>query len=354
MADCDVSRKTRVALITAKYQGYEELIKSAIEDIGCEALWIDERVGNSFWAKFLTRTGIIRKSPWLLKEHLSRMAERLQEFQADVVLFVSPETLRKNEVAALRAALPTARFLLYMYDSRANRDFDQGFLDSFDLAYSFDPVDCDAFENLHHLPLFHRHEREAVSGARASSPDYEYLFIGTARTRRVRVLSRIVKKLREIGSTHFVHIYAPSLPQFIYFSIVSQLYGGVCKISRERVEFSEYLRIIARSGYVLDIEQENQIGLTIRTIDTVFSGTALATTNQSILGYDFFKHSNVTIFSESDLKLERFQELDIKEINPHFDKYHVSSWIESIISEKIDNKYIVGTSLREDSSTVRG
>lgn len=323
----------RVALITAKYQNYERQIPQAIGEIGYEALWIDERVGNSFWAKMLTRLGLMQRLRPLVERHTDRIAAAAAAFGADKILLVSPETLRAREIARLRRKLPEARIILYVYDSSANRQLRQDMIDAADTAYSFDTVDCDAFERLHHVPLFHSHRIDKITFGTAAEPDFDFCFIGTARLRRIEVLSRVIRRLRADRARFHFYLFAPSLPQYLWFRLGAFWYGYGGTLSRARVPFETYVDTMQRSACVVDVEQANQQGLTIRTIDAVFAGRPLATSNPRVAEHDFFAHAPVSVFSPEDPVLEVPAIPPVERWRGFFDKYHIHAWLETILSE---------------------
>lgn len=323
----------RVVLITNRYQSYHEQIPAAMREIGYEALWIDERIGNSFWAKFLTRIGLVQRLRGLVDRHTDRIADQVAAFGADKILLIGPEILRARALRRLRERVPGARMVLYAWDSSTNRRLEQAMIDTVDAAYSFDTVDCDSYERLHHVPLFHSHRIEDVTLGAADSPDFDFCFIGTARLRRIAVLARALRRFKQLGRQVHVYLFAPSLPQYLWFRLAALRHRFGATLSRARVPYATYLDVMQRSACVLDVEQAGQRGLTIRTIDAVFAGRPLATTNEAIAEHDFFAHVPVSLFSPEDPDPQLPAVPDGATWREYFDKYHIHTWLETILSE---------------------
>ena len=85
------------------------------------------------------------------------------------------------------------------------------------------------------------------------------------------------------------------------------------------------------SKAVLDIVQEGQIGLTIRTMETLCLHKKLITNNKDIVNYDFYNKNNIFIIgvdSFDDLKLfinTRVGKVDKKILS----KYNFVDWVNS-------------------------
>lgn len=327
----------RVALVMNKFQGYEVSIPAAMRTAGFDAAWFDARISNGFFAKLLIRLGVVQRIRPLNDAHTDRLADRLAAYRPDRVLLISPETIHARDIARMRARLPQARIILYLWDSSQNRALDQATIDAVDAAYSFDTADCDHYTDLAHVPLFHFHEIGDIGPARTAPCDYDYCFVGTGRVRRIRVLSKVIARLKAQGATYRIYLFAPSLAQYILFKICAwrNRFGGT--ISMRKVPFADYLDMLNRSACVIDVEQENQKGLTIRTIDTVFAGRPLMTTNANVAAHDFYGHVPIGVFDPRDPDLSIPGQVRSEAWQDYFRKYSVSRWIETILTEQRPN-----------------
>jgi hypothetical protein len=67
-------------------------------------------------------------------------------------------------------------------------------------------------------------------------------------------------------------------------------------IPKDREELS---KIVENSLIVFDVNDANQSGLTLRTLDTVCMGKKLITTNMNVKDYDFYSPANIYVMIES-------------------------------------------------------
>lgn len=336
-----MSKPVRVAVIVNQFQGYEKLIPKAIEDLGFEAKWIDARIGNGFLVKLLTRLGILQSIGGITQSYVERLARDILAYGADKVLIISPEMLRGRELEQLRDHLkkkaPDTRIVLYLWDSSSNRRLDQRMIDAADAAYSFDMVDCDNFNGLHHTPLFHFHSVDTPEPPERQPSKYDYCFVGTGRVRRVKILAEIIRRLKSDKKSFYIYLYAPSFLQYVMFKICAIRYRFDAPISRVRVPYETYLDIMTHSACVIDVEQENQNGLTIRTIDAIFSGLPLATSNRHVFEHDFYGYVPVKVFDPENPVLSIPAAPNTEKWSALLKKYHVGTWATTILDERREN-----------------
>ena len=84
---------------------------------------------------------------------------------------------------------------------------------------------------------------------------------------------------------------------------------------------------------VVDIEHPNQSGLTIRTIEAVFSGRKLITTNSDIANYDFYDKNNILIIDRKNPVIPNgFLEGKVTEMKSNMvDKYSIKGWLMELL-----------------------
>lgn len=324
----------RVLVVMNRFQAYEEKIPAALRKIGFEAKWSDARPGNGFLVKVLTRLGLLQKVKSISRENVARIARDARAMHADTLLLISPENLRGPEIKQLRDLLPGVRIVLYLWDSAVNRRLDQDMIDGVDSAFSFDMNDCESYANLRLVPLFHQHREFRKPESENIRSDFDYCFIGTARLRRLKVLADLGRKARETHSRYFFFLFAPSFLQYAVLRIYALYCGFDGTLSRTSIPYQTYLDTLAKSACVIDVEQGGQGGLTIRTMDTVFAGRPLATTNRNIARHDFFPYFPINVFSESTMNIQVPQPRNTAQAEVYFQKYHIGNWLETILTDR--------------------
>ena len=327
---------TRVLVVMNRFHGFETTIPDGLDRLGYAASWCDARRSNTLLSKVLLRAGVLQRLRFYSRANIKRIAAEARMHEANTLLFVSPENLRSQEIAWLRSELPTVRILLYIYDSSANRFLDQDMIDAVDVAYSFDIDDCAKFSSLQFLPLPHHHEELSPPQPTQTKPSYDFCFIGTARVRRLRVLSKAARNLERDHSSFFFYLFAPSLAQFLALKALGAVLGYRGVLSRKSVAYEEYLEVLASSACVIDVEQEGQGGLTIRTMDAVFAARPFLTTNKNVVHHDFFRHFPIGVFSADDPQLQVPAAHFTAQGEHFFEKYRLSNWLLAIITSDVD------------------
>lgn len=89
---------------------------------------------------------------------------------------------------------------------------------------------------------------------------------------------------------------------------------------KERVSFEENLKNISASNAILDLSQQNQSGLTVRVMESIFFDKKLITNNRLIEGQAFYHADNIFIIGKDDMS-----ELKTFLVKP-YNKKHVESF----------------------------
>lgn len=278
----------RVLFVAPRFFGYEQDIKGELERRGAVVDWLPDR---PFDSPFMTAVTKLR-SDWV-KPAADRLYERLLGgFGAtsyDYVLVVNGQTLSHSFLRALRGWFPTAKYVLYMWDSTDNRSGVLNNLPCFDAAFSFDPL-CAQTHDMRLRPLFYSRHFAPTTEA----PEYAISFVGTAHTDRYAVISKIRNSLPpDIRAFWYLYLQAPWVYYF-YCLTKSAMRGAPLGDFRFEPLAKNMVRsVFAKSLAIVDIEHPLQRGLTMRTFEAMGAGKKLVTTNELIVNYDFFGTGNI-------------------------------------------------------------
>lgn len=329
--------KCRVLLITPSTFGYENRIEAGLRSAGHVVDRADERYGNDFISKAAIRLGLARYVPGRLKAHVQKIIDQAQALNADTILLLDPETLQGPELAQIMAAVPQAELIIYTWDCASRKPISRQMLDLAAAAYSFDPVDCTQTRDLRHLPLFHTHN----SFPDQSDADlvYDFSFIGTARVNRLLMLRRLEKILLRQGQSYFFFLYAQSLYHQVIYRMIGWVIGFQSPISRTAVTYPDYLKTIAQTRCVVDIEFADQSGLTMRTFEVVFAGKGILTTNAALEGYDFYDPARMKILVPGQMDLPASRDLASGCDRQDFDRYNLQNWLRTILNKENANRF---------------
>lgn len=190
--------------------------------------------------------------------------------------------------------------------------------------WSFDPKDCKK-ENFNFTSQFYwrKKDNEKIEGE-----EYDLLFIGRDKG-RYKFLEKFFFFLKK-GK---MRIFGAILKEKF------KLYPASKYLTNKFFEYSEIIRLIEKSQCILDINKEEQEGLTLRVMEAIFFEKKLITNNLEIIKYDFYTPENIYILN--DIKKINYSEI-IDFINaPHrkvdeikLEKYTFKFWLKNILKER--------------------
>lgn len=146
---------------------------------------------------------------------------------------------------------------------------------------------------------------------------YEVLFVGTTKERTQEIFAiydllakhQISKKFYVVGAEEEKH------PLILH----------------EKIGYAEYLGMVAQSKALLDINNPDQQGLSLRVMEAVFLNKKLITTNKTVRQYDFYCEENMFIIERLDIELlKKFLEVPYHLLDENIvKKYDVTNWVKN-------------------------
>lgn len=177
-----------------------------------------------------------------------------------------------------------------------------------DEFWTFDEQDAEKF-NLKYFSQFY--EKCFENESKSNFYKYDVLFLGAAK-KREKIIKNIEKDLNEKRLNNKI--------------IISHKGDKLFK-------YSEYLDLIKKSKSILEVVDNSQIGLTLRSLEALFYNKKLITNNKSIKKYDFYNKNNIFIIGEDNFeKINDFLNADLYEISEEIKiKYSYKNWINSLL-----------------------
>lgn len=336
-SDHNFLENKRILFISARFFGYEKLIKEELESKGAIVDYHDERPDNGFWTKALIRIDrrlIARKT----NAYYQRIIDSTRSKSYDHVLIVRGEAISPEMLQRLRKAQPVALMTLYLWDSMHYNPNARNLLDLFDRVFSFDRTDVEKHPKMRFLPLFYGREFER-SAQWQGTPVYDACFIGTIHTDRYKILEKILQTLEAKGRKVFVFCYYPSKLLFWLRSLINPRFRkfGKKHISFKSMTLLEVIDKFSKSTAIIDINRPNQLGLTMRSIEAVGAQRKLITTNSDILNYDIFNSETILIIDRNCNSIDEhfFKPNPLPYEEKTRKKYSITAWLNCIFSPSI-------------------
>jgi hypothetical protein len=325
----------KILLIAPPFFGYHRAIIDALTQMGAEVDYIDDRPSASKRFKILSRVNMRLVEPEISK-HFKHCESILSQQEYDMVLVVGGMSycFTRDQTESLRRRAGAATFVLYLWDALANCQRIGDSLNVFDHAVTFDPNDARSHTELSYLPLFFTADCGAVAPPDQNTFVYDACFVGSVHqvSKFLRVDS-MLNSLEENGANVFRYYYMPSRLVALERKILHKEYRG-STFSYRSLSRQQLMDVYAKSKTLVDSPQQNQSGLTIRTIEAVGSNRKVVTSNPSIAHHDFYAFGNAAIVKDGEMP-----EIDFVRRIPAVipmnirQRYSIDSWLSQLICD---------------------
>lgn len=158
-------------------------------------------------------------------------------------------------------------------------------------------------------------------------------FLGGHQDSRVRDIESLLETIIELGEDPDFYIVSKNNRAKEAFK--HNKYINYVE-SSNAFSFEENLQKVANCKVVVDFLSDVHEGLSFRTFDAICFDKKLITTNNSIVGYDFYNPNNIFIWNGENAKeLSSFFEKPYVQLNEEIKlKYVFSQWFENIFNYK--------------------
>ena len=318
-----------ILFFSPKFFDYEKEIKHALEKLGATVIWADDRPSNSFTAKVLIRLNknILKN---LIQRYYDQVLDSVKGKHFDYILFISPESLTRSGLKKMRDKFKASKFILYMWDSFDNKQSVE-LLDLFDSVLTFDSKDAKKY-NLKLRPLFYidtykeRKETEII---------YNLLFVGTAHSDRYNFIKNHIKPFFS-GTNIKLYFFLSNRKLFWLKKLLNKDFKHIKfkEVSFKPLSHQDNHSFMNESKIILDINHPKQVGLTMRTFETLGAQKKLITTNANIVTYDFYDENNILVLDKENPLINN--DFINKPFNPSIDsillKYSINGWINDVFN----------------------
>lgn len=194
-----------------------------------------------------------------------------------------------------------------------------GVLNCFDKVYSFEKEDCEKY-NLKHKTNFIYN----FKGVNLENEFSKTVFNISSLGKRVNLIVKIATELKRQKITYKILIFDRK-KKLINNLLVTSL--------QQTIPLDEVNKYIESAGCLLDLQRENQSGLSFRVFESIGLHKKLITTNIHIKEYDFYNENNILIIDSQnptipfDFFEKPFVEIPLKII----EKYKLSGWFNQFI-----------------------
>jgi hypothetical protein len=295
-------KNKKILFLCPLFFNYHKKLIRAMESLGAEVDYFDERPSNTVISKALLR--INRNIVTLqIKKYYSEITDRIKDQTYDFIFICQAEATPVSFLKDVRRMNPNARMTLMLWDSVANKINTLEKLDLFDEVFSFDRKDCNQFK-LTFRPLFFDEEYEEIA---KEDPElvYDLFFVGTVHSDRYGILKKVRELFEKNNLKVFYFLFLPSKLMYYQKKFFTDEINNsqISDFSFESMASDQLTTKLKQSKAVVDIQHPKQTGLTMRTIEMLGADKKLITTNPDIEYYDFYHPSNICIVNRDSVKV---------------------------------------------------
>lgn len=321
--ECNL-KNIKILFLCPLFFNYHKKIIKALEMLGAEVDYFDERPSNTVFSKAL-----LRINPNFVKLQINKYYEditlKIKDKQYDYIFICQAEATPISFLKNVKEMNPKAKMVLMLWDSVANKEKILEKLDYFDEVFSFDKKDCDTF-GLTFRPLFFDEEYEKIAKEDAAMV-YDLFFVGTVHSDRYQILKNVKEQFEKHRQKVFYFLYIPSKLMYYQRKLLSnELQGSnIDEFSFVGMPSEQLTAKLKQSKTVVDIQHPKQTGLTMRTIEMLGANKKMITTNADIKNYDFYHPNNICVVDRKNVV-----------VPPEFIKEHYEP-----VDEKVKERYSI-------------
>lgn len=326
----------KVLLIAPLFFGYYNEIMIELTNMGYEVTYICDTPSNSNLSKAVGRINknLIKHSAEVYFKN--KVLPLIENLKFSFIFLVAGMTFAftPEMIQTIRRLNPDAKFVMYQWDSEKNLPYSTYIHAYFDSIFSFDRNDCNTKSIYKFLPLFYTKTYGKIGAEKVDKYIYDCSYIGTAHPKKYYDINCMSISLKDRMPSQFIYHYMPSKLKYIYHKLFAVEYkkARYSDFKTKKLQSNDIMEIILRSKCILDAPQADQIGLTIRTIECLGAKRKLVTTNADVVNYDFYRPSNILVFTEDIDYNSDFFRSDYEEVPEEiYKKYSLHNWLNTII-----------------------
>lgn len=322
----------KVLLIGINFGNYEKRILKEFKRQGHEVFYMyDADKHYSFYLRAFGDDFAKRKN---IRYHNKMLNVMPKGF--DRVIVIVGRQLSVHFLNEVKANNPNAHYSLYLWDDVIRVENFEETKAFYDTVYSFDLKDCRDY-GFKHLPLFFTQRPKKNTNRK-----YDIYSAMFSHSERERIVNSVARQADKLGKKCKFYI---SVGRFAYIERRKELNNckqkNVIYISKPISEMDNYDNM-EKAKTILDVQFSSQIGLTMRTIESLGMKNKLITTNPSIKYYDFYNSDNIFIIKrENPIIDEKFLDIPYRPIPEEiYEKYSLYTWVKTLTGETKLNNYI--------------
>ncbi|WP_028375832.1 hypothetical protein [Leeuwenhoekiella sp. MAR_2009_132] len=313
----------KILIVSSYIFGYMEYLKPALESKGITAEFVyhgKAPLDFKYKSKWHHLVAFIKKTVGFntkmefrdraLKSHLSHKS-------FDSILVIHPQYLANQTHVFLKSI--TNKYITFLFDSLAKMPRQMSVLHHFDTVFSYEKSDCEK----HDFKFLTNFIPVSEKPTTLVKPRYDFFNIST-RDERFPKLLNIAKYLKENSIKYEFLVHTKNSKEIEYVKTI-----------KRKIESQEVNCEISQSLGMVDIQREDQTGLSFRVMESLGFEKKLLTTNKDVINYDFYNPNNILVVDLQNILIpEQFLKTPYQKLPPEiYNKYTTTAWVNTVFLE---------------------
>lgn len=321
----------KICLISFDFWHYDEHIVNKLKEKGVEAHHINigsfthknfgARVTNAMSKVFIGKNLKHEKRQDFIIDSLKKIGKQ------DQILVINPENIEEHVHEVIRKY--TDRNIAYLYDSMS-RNPAHHLLHFFDSVFSFDDEDVKEYG----FKKITNYNYLEYCAAEKQHPKLDLFYITSYDKGRLQRLNMLINQIQPL-SIKFKAIVAGKKGWKNQISqIVDQKNINILKFRRTNIPQQFLPKLYKNTKVILDLQRNNQMGLSFRIFEAMALEKKFITDNQNIKNYDFYNPNNILVLTENFSNIEKsFFETEYQKLPEEiYYKYTLDNWVNTVFN----------------------
>lgn len=321
----------KICLISFDFWHYDEHIVNKLKEKGVDAYHINigafthknfgARVKNAMSKVFVGKNLKHEKRQNFIIDSLKKIGKQ------DQILVINPESIEERVHEVIRSY--TDRNIAYLYDSMSRNPADH-ILHFFDTVFSFDDEDVKEhgfkkitnYNYLTHCPF------------EEQNPHLDLFYITSYDTQRLQKLNILINQIDDLKINFKTIVAGKKSWKNKITQIVDSKNVNIIKFRTKNIPQQSLPKLYKNTKVILDLQRENQMGLSFRIFEAMALEKKFITDNQTIKNYDFYNPENILILNDDLSNIEKsFFETDYQKLPDEiYYKYTLDNWVNTVFN----------------------
>lgn len=321
----------KICLISFDFWHYDEHIVNKLKEKGVEAYHINigafthknfgARVKNAMSKVFIGKNLKHEKRQNFIIDSLKKIGKQ------DQILVINPESIEEHVHEVIRKYAD--RNIAYLYDSMS-RNPAQHILHFFDTVFSFDDEDVKEhgfkkITNYNYLKYCPKEEQ---------NPHLDLFYITSYDTQRLQKLNLLINKINDLNINFKTIVAGKKSWKNKITQIVDLKNINIIKFRTKNIPQQSLPKLYKNTKVILDLQRDNQMGLSFRIFEAMALEKKFITDNQTIKNYDFYNPENILILNDDFSNIEKsFFETEYQKLPDEvYHKYTLDNWVNTVFN----------------------